>query len=332
MGPFFIGGGLHVLVLLLIPIVAVGQESVPQVQIKTAADDFPRPGSATSERAEVSVALVRVSEGLNGSDPRSWNVDMGGVNLFRLPEPSIDPFHAFSPDALIGPVWNHGTTGQPDNAYGFGEQFWDRQGMANQLQNSISILEGNSKTHDITIREQPSSDVTVVITGHADTDLTVSPSTLTFTASDWADKSVTLTAGDDDDAIDDNITLTITTTQGSNESSVQVAVTIVDDEIIWELTPLVIREGANNSVYIFLLETLGPPSGDVTFTLTGYEGTSLAPRSTTLTFPADDWQSNQELNLLAKLDEDTQDERVDPNVNRGGRGVQRLNLFAGCNH
>ena len=87
------------------------------------------------------------------------------------------------------------------------------------------------------------SDVTVVISGHAGTDLTVSPGTITLTSSDWADQTATLTAEHNDDAISDELILTITTTQGSNESSVQRAVRIVDDEINWELTPRIIREG-----------------------------------------------------------------------------------------
>ena len=308
------GRALHVLALLLVsfPVVAVGQERVPQVQIKTAADDVPQSISATIERPAVSVAVIRtIGEEL---DPRLWNVDMGGVNPFRIPEPPIHLFHAFSPDALIGPVWNHGVAGK---------QYWDRQGMVNPARNSITILEGNSKDIEISVSEQPSSDVTVVITGHAGTDLTVSPSTLTFTASDWADKTATLTAGHDDDKVNDEITLTITTTEGTDESSVQRAVTIMDDEIIWELTPLEIWEGTGSGVYIPLLETLGPPSGDVAFTITG-QGTRLIPNPSTLTFPADDWQRNQWLGLVSRVDQDDKDERVILTFTAAGGGYDGL--------
>ena len=154
------------------------------------------------------MAVMRVSE--EGSGPRLWNVDMGGVNPFRLPEPPIHPSHAFSPDALIGPVWNQGVPGHASEANGFREQSWDRHGAVDPTQNSITILEGNSKDIEISIGQQPTSDVTVTITGHANTDLTVSQSSLTFTAVDWADKTVTLTAGDDDDKVNDGLTLTIT--------------------------------------------------------------------------------------------------------------------------
>ena len=122
------------LLLVSFPVVAAGQERVPQIQVKTAADDFPRSSSSTFQRRTASVAVMGMSE--VESDPRLWNVDTGDVNPFRIPVPQIHPFHAVSPDALIGPVWNHG---------GAGKQFWDRQGMVNPAQKSITILGGNSK-------------------------------------------------------------------------------------------------------------------------------------------------------------------------------------------
>ena len=310
------------LLLVSFPTVAVGQERVPQIQIKTTTDDFPQSRPATLEegRAEVAVGVMRVSE--EGTDSRLWNVDMGGVNPFRLPEPPIHSFRAFSPNALIGPVWNHGITGQPDEAYGFGGQSWDLQGMTHRAQNSITILEGNTKEIDISIDQQPTSDVTVVITGHAGTDLTVNPSTLTFTPGDWDDKTVTLTAGHDDDKVNDELTLIIT--QGDGGSSTQRAVTIVDDEIVWELPPQAMEEGGSTIVSVPLLESLGPPSENVTFAVTGHEETSLVPNPTTLIFPADDWQKVQWLVLLARLDNDDRDDRVTLTFTAAGGGYDGL--------
>ena len=322
-GGLVIRSGPQVLVIIVafFPVVAVGQEALPQIQIKTAADEFPQYSPAASELAEVSVAVIRVSD--EGAESQLWNGDMGGVNPFRIPEPLVHPFHAFSPAALIGPVLNHGIAGQPDGANGFREQFWDLQGMTSYAQNSITILEGNSEDMVISVGQQPTSDVTMVITGHDGTDLTVSPSTLTFTSSDWADKTVTLTAGHDDDEISDELTLTITATQGSNENSVQRAVMIVDDEIIWKLTPQVVLEGSAKGAYIFLRD-FGPPSGDVTFTVTGHEGTDLLLDRTKLTFPADNWRAWQRLGLQAKLDEDIEDDRVTLSLTAAGGGYDGL--------
>ena len=206
------------------PAVAVGGERVSQAEVKTGADGFPQSRPATFKRSAVSAAVMRVSE--EGSDPWLWNVDMGGVNPTWLPKPPIRSVRAFSPVALIAPAWNHSIAGQPEEAYGLGRQFWDLQGKVNPAQNS------------------PTSHVTVVIAGHAGTDLTVSPSAFVFTSSAWADQTATLTAGHDEDAISDELTLTIPVKQGRNESSFQRSATIVDGEITWELTSRIIRKGA----------------------------------------------------------------------------------------
>ena len=316
-----------------LPTLAAAQEHVPSIQIK-AAEEYSRSVSTTETfeegLPEIAFDVAVISEGVLDSDPRLWTVDMGGVNLFRLPEPLVHPLNGISPDALIGPVWNHGMMGQPTEISGQKNgrgQFWDLQGMARPAQSSIQILEGNSRDYVISIGQQPPGDVIVDITGHASTDLTVTPSTVTFTASDWSEKPVTLTAADDADAENDDITLTLTT-QGSSEPPTQQSITIVDDEIIWELTPKSIEEGAASgtgiSIYAPPRLDLGAPSGDVTFTVTGHTGTDLDPVPTTLTFPADKWEDPQQLNLSTKVDLDDQDDQVTLTLTAAGGGYTGL--------
>ncbi|MYJ21086.1 MAG: hypothetical protein F4100_10155, partial [Rhodothermaceae bacterium] len=334
-GAFFVRRGMQVLAWFLVglPTLAAGQEHAPSIQIK-AADHISRPSSAleTVEEGltEVAFDVAVISESVLDSGPRFWTVDMGSVNLFRLPDPLIHSLNGISPDALIGPVWNHGMAGQPVETFGQengGGQFWDLQGMARHAQSSIQVLEGNSRDYVISIGQQPSGDVTVDITGQANTDLTVTPSKVTFTANDWSDKPVTLAAADDADADNDDITLTLTP-QGINAAPTQQSITIVDDEIIWELTPRSIEEGAATShpisIYAPPRLDLGPPSGDVTFTVTGHTGTDLDPVPVTLTFPADDWQTPQRLGLSTKVDPDDQDEQVTLTLTAAGGGYTGL--------
>ncbi|MYJ20987.1 MAG: hypothetical protein F4100_09645, partial [Rhodothermaceae bacterium] len=334
-GAFFVPRGMQALVWFLVglPTLAAGQEHVPSIQIR-AADHFSQSGSVPEtfeeEPAGVAFDVAVISESVLDSGPRFWTVDMGSVNLFRLPDPLIHSLNGISPDALIGPVWNHGMAGQPVETFGQengGGQFWDLQGMARHAQSSIQVLEGNSRDYVISIGQQPSGDVTVDITGQANTDLTVTPSKVTFTANDWSDKPVTLAAADDADADNDDITLTLTI-QGSSANPTQQSVTIVDDEIIWELVPKSILEGSATSsaisIYAPPLLDLGPPSGDVTFTVTGHTGTSLDPVPTTLTFPAGDWQNPQRLGLSTKVDPDDQDEQVTLTLTAAGGGYTGL--------
>ena len=74
----------------------------------------------------------------------------------------------------------------------------------------LTVVEGQSNTYTVVLTTQPSADVTVAISGHSGTDVrlsgdTLSPTnTLTFTPSNWATShTVTVTAGEDDDAADE---------------------------------------------------------------------------------------------------------------------------------
>ena len=55
-------------------------------------------------------------------------------------------------------------------------------------------------SYTVALDTEPTADVTVTVAGHAGTDVTPDPTTLTFTASNWdAAQTVTVTAGDDAD-------------------------------------------------------------------------------------------------------------------------------------
>ena len=89
-------------------------------------------------------------------------------------------------------------------------------------------------SYTVQLSTQPSADVTVVITGASDTDLTVTPASLTFTASTWDQaQTVTVSSAEDPDSTDDDVTLAHTATGGgyTNLSTVaRVAVRVDDDE------------------------------------------------------------------------------------------------------
>ena len=86
---------------------------------------------------------------------------------------------------------------------------------------SLGVTEGSSDTYTVKLATQPTAQVTVTITGHADTDLTLAPASasLTFTADDWdTAQTVTVEAGEDDDAAGDTETLLHTATGGGYDS------------------------------------------------------------------------------------------------------------------
>ena len=64
-------------------------------------------------------------------------------------------------------------------------------------------------SYTVVLDSRPTADVTVTVAGHAGTDVTPDPGTLTFTTSNWDTvQRVTVTAGDDADTTDDSVTLT----------------------------------------------------------------------------------------------------------------------------
>ena len=89
--------------------------------------------------------------------------------------------------------------------------------------------------YTVVLDTEPTANVTVTVAGHAGTDVTPNPTTLTFTASNWdAAQTVTVTAGNDADTTDDTVTLThsaASTDTGYGGIAIdEVAVTVSDND------------------------------------------------------------------------------------------------------
>ena len=100
---------------------------------------------------------------------------------------------------------------------------------------TLTVVEGDDVSYTVQLSTQPSAGVTVVITGAADTGVTVTPASLTFTSSTWDQaQTVTVSSAEDTDSTDNDVTLAHTASGGgynSNTSAVaRVAVRVDDDE------------------------------------------------------------------------------------------------------
>ena len=100
---------------------------------------------------------------------------------------------------------------------------------------TLTVDEGDADgvSYTVKLSAQPSADVTVAITGVAGTDLTVSPASLTFTSSNWDQaQTVKVTAAEDNDSTDDDVTLVHTATGGgyTRVSAITLVAVRVDDE------------------------------------------------------------------------------------------------------
>ena len=101
---------------------------------------------------------------------------------------------------------------------------------------SLEIDEGASDTYEVALDTEPEGDVTVTIQGAAATDLTPDPASLTFTKRNWiAPQTVTVTAGQDHDVLDDEAILTHTVSSSRDGiydglSAADVTVSVTDND------------------------------------------------------------------------------------------------------
>ena len=122
-------------------------------------------------------------------------------------------------------------------------------------QASLTIDEGTSDAYTVVLDTEPTTAVTISIS--AGGDVTTQPTSLLFTPTNWGTpQTVTVSAGNDDDASDDTVTITHTVTSDSAaEYAVftilpDVHVTVLDDEVYHQVTTLrtlVANTGSGNN-------------------------------------------------------------------------------------
>ena len=124
---------------------------------------------------------------------------------------------------------------------------------------TLSIREEDTGEYEVKLNSEPTANVTVTITGHAGTDVTLTPSsaTLTFTPTTWNRlQKVTVSTEHDADAVNDNVTLTHTARGGDYDGeTATVAVTVTDDEkasttVNLSVNPDTVTEGASRTVTV----------------------------------------------------------------------------------
>ena len=177
----------------------------------------------------------------------------------------------------------------------------------------LTVAEGESNTYRIVLSSQPAGVVTVSIGGIAQTDLSLSAIPLTFTTSNWnTARTVTVTADQDDDAVDDTATLTHTVSSPDDDDydgviAGSVSVTVTDDDSVGvtvSKTSLDIEEG-DSATYTVVLDS--EPTGSVTVTVNAPANTDVTAEPASLTFTVNDWDTPQEVTVAVAQDGDAAD-------------------------
>ena len=88
------------------------------------------------------------------------------------------------------------------------------------LPTTLAVTEEDTAgdSYTVVLDSQPTTEVTVTVAGHSGTDVTPSPTTLTFSTTNWnTARTVTVTAGNDTDTTDDEVTLTHSATSADSQ-------------------------------------------------------------------------------------------------------------------
>ena len=150
----------------------------------------------------------------------------------------------------------------------------------------MALNEGDTTGMTFTVRlpHVPTEDVTITISGQAGTDLGLSGVSEQHAhlhglrQLEYTPQTVTVTAGQDDDAGNDDATLTLTGGGGEYAGvTAEIAVTVDDDEtpdLVLDKTSLNVTEGAGAEYTVRLLYV---PTEDVTVNISGHANTDLGP-------------------------------------------------------
>ena len=172
----------------------------------------------------------------------------------------------------------------------------------------MTVPEGGEDQYTVVLDTQPTADVTVAVEVPADTDLTATPLTVTFTQANWnAPQTLTISALQDADAVaDEPATLTHAIRGGDYDglAAAGVEVTITEDDVpgvTLSETALTLTEG-DSGTYAVVLDT--QPTEPVTVAVEVPTGADLTATPPTLTFSQANWNTPQTVTVTALQDAD----------------------------
>ncbi|MBT9558015.1 MAG: hypothetical protein IV100_18410, partial [Myxococcales bacterium] len=170
----------------------------------------------------------------------------------------------------------------------------------------------------VVLTSQPLGDVTVTLSTDL-TEVTVSPTTLTFTADTWSDEQTVRLEGVNDDVDDGNqdsqITFVVESLDDTIYHNMEVPpfdVTTTDDDTVGVTVDapagIDVTEGGTTASFTVVLDS--EPLNDVTVTIT-VGGGEVTVDPSTLTFTSDNWDTSQSVVVTAVDDTDVDGDQFD---------------------
>ena len=183
----------------------------------------------------------------------------------------------------------------------------------------VDVTEGDADGTSFTVKlaAEPTEDVTVSLTSKDTSIATVSPGSVTLTSSNWRNGlSVTVTAANDDDGVNETVKVDLAAAGGEYEGLAgEVTVNVTDDDTpALTIAPasLALTEGhAVDKEKTFTVALATEPTAEVTVGLTTSGDTDAATVSpTSLTFTTANWKTAQTVTVTALDDDDASGESV----------------------
>ena len=177
---------------------------------------------------------------------------------------------------------------------------------------SLSVEESGTTTYTVVLINEPSGTVTVTPSSADTGAATLSPSSLTFSSSDWnTAQTVTVSGEEDLDANDETLVISHSVSgYGGVTTAGDVSVIVNDNDtagVSVSPTSLSVDENTTTSYTVVLTSQ---PSGTVTVTPSSSDTGAATLSPSSLTFSSGNWDTAQTVTVAGVEDDDVDDESV----------------------
>jgi len=173
----------------------------------------------------------------------------------------------------------------------------------------VTTEAGVTATFNITLKTQPTANVTIGLNSSDITEGTVSPPNVTFSTSNWSTKRMVTVTGQPDAIVDGNQSYTITTLPASSVDTHYNGLNAADVSVVNIDTPgigvyptsgLITTEAGGTATFNIVLNT--SPSADVTITLTSNDSSEGTVSPSVVTFTTSNWNVPRMVTVTGKND------------------------------
>lgn len=188
----------------------------------------------------------------------------------------------------------------------------------------INLTESTSINFAIRLNSVPSTDITMTATSNNNNIVTVLPTSLSFTPSNWnVAQNITLTAVEDDNTQNEETTITVMST-GLPPLTLTVHITDNDSLALFTtVNTVTLNENANNT---FAISLSAQPSTSVSVNIISPNTDAATVSPSSMTFTPANWNTPQTVTVTGVNDVDVTDEVVSLSVESAG--LTSLNVSA----